>query len=857
MQGFEPNICPLPRYFLNISYVGFVSIHKEIVVNKDLTLKIELEENTLAIGEVTVTAKQNAAGKSTSSQIGRQAIDHIQATSLADVMQLIPGQEMGNADLTAQQNIQIRQLVNNKTSAFGSQIVVDGVPMSNNGNLSQGGFSTTTFDGTDLRQVSADDIESVEVVRGIPSAEYGDLTSGLVIVHSKIGVTPWQVKAKINPGLQNYTVGKGLKLNNKGVLNVNFDYANAWSDPRNKTRNFDRYTLNLSYGQDFTKKWHGETKIRLVNAKDWSGDDPDAKIEGSESENKNNLLSITHNGRISVDKKFSRSINYTIGYSATQSDSYSKSFVVPSGGRTDILTATESGYFQVPFIMASYRGEGKTESRPQNFFVKVSNNFLLKHNDLRQNFKYGLEYKFDVNNGKGYYNYNDSLPLKPNSNGRPRAFSDIPSIHQISAFAEDNLTWKYWGYRQIRFQAGARFTAMQPFDDVSTFAVSPRTNLNVELTKWWDLRFGVGLNSKTPGLDYLYPDAKYTDRIAATYIPQNDLTAQLVVYNTNVYQVKYSENLKNATSTKVELGSDFTLPGKRKLTLIVYRDKTPDGFDAATNWLVYRANYYDINHGLIVTDGQKTTIDYSDPARVDVVFITDGSVGNTNTTINKGVEMDFDFGEIKAIRTSFYLTGAAQSTKTFSSKKDYASPKPLPTDYINGAPIKMVFGGGLDYNQYKKVLTTLRTVTAIPTLRMVASFSGQAIWYNYSKSYIGYQFPEGWLDENLNYHEITDNMHGGFIGMDGKYYQEKPSTISSVKITDQIINDNDNEPTKNPVTWLVSARLTKEFGKTAGLSFYVNNMFFYEPYKHSSKTTTLEQRNTGTFSFGVELFFNL
>ncbi|EXY31053.1 tonB-dependent Receptor Plug domain protein, partial [Bacteroides fragilis str. 3397 T10] len=81
---------------------------------------------------------------------------------------------------------------------------MDGVPMSNNGTLSQGGFSSTAFVGTDLRQISADDIESVEVIRGIPSAEYGDLTSGLVVVHSKIGQTPWQIKGKINPGTMNY-----------------------------------------------------------------------------------------------------------------------------------------------------------------------------------------------------------------------------------------------------------------------------------------------------------------------------------------------------------------------------------------------------------------------------------------------------------------------------------------------------------------------------------------------------------------------------------------------------------------------------------------------------------------------------
>ena len=39
--------------------------------------------------------------------------------------------------------------------------------------------STFVNSGVDMRSVSTDDIESVEVVRGIPSVEYGDLTSGM------------------------------------------------------------------------------------------------------------------------------------------------------------------------------------------------------------------------------------------------------------------------------------------------------------------------------------------------------------------------------------------------------------------------------------------------------------------------------------------------------------------------------------------------------------------------------------------------------------------------------------------------------------------------------------------------------
>ena len=42
--------------------------------------------------------------------------------------------------------------------------------------------------GVDMRSISTDDIERVEIVRGIPSVEYGDLSNGVVKVNTLKGV---------------------------------------------------------------------------------------------------------------------------------------------------------------------------------------------------------------------------------------------------------------------------------------------------------------------------------------------------------------------------------------------------------------------------------------------------------------------------------------------------------------------------------------------------------------------------------------------------------------------------------------------------------------------------------------------
>lgn len=835
---------PEGRYTLRVRYVGMETIEQQLVMNKDLSMQLKMVSSSLALKEVTVTAKVRESGASTASIVGRQAIDHLQATSLADVMQLLPGQVMGNHDLTQQSNLQLRTLVNNNTAAFGSSIVVDGMPISNNGQMTQGTFSSTAFTGTDLRQISADNIDNVEIIRGIPSAEYGDLTSGLVVVHSKVGLTPLQIKAKINPGLQNYSAGKGIALAKAGILNVSADYAKAWGDPRYKTRSYDRYTANVGYGIDFSKKWHTDTKLRFTQTKDWTGKDPDAIQDGTEKKNLSTSFSLTHNGRLRLDKPLARSLKYTVGLSLSQIDDKNTSLVGNSTGLLPIITAMQTGYFQVPFATSIYLATGKTESRPGNVYAKLTDDFFLRSGKALQNFKLGFDYHYDWNSGRGYYNENEQLPLRPNADGRPRAFNDIPGLHQLSAFAEDQFLYNFNSVQRLRVNLGLRFTALQPFSDVSTTALSPRVNVCVTPAKWLDIRVGIGMNAKTPGLAYLYPDKKYEDRVAVNYMPQ-DGSQQMMAYHTQVYDVEKSKNLKNATTTKIEGGIDIKLPGKRKLSLLAYRDKTPNGFGAATEYFTYTSNFFSALPPMV--NGQYDfTTGYD---RQDLIFSTTGMIGNTNTTVNRGVEIDFDLGEVKPLHTTFNLSGAWSETKTWSTDLNTQSIKAalLPTAFSSYGltPVKVVYPSGQDYSRYRRFLTTLRAITHIPQLHMVASFTAQAIWHNSTWSFTADKDAIGYITPDLKYHELSAGQDA--ISFDG----------GQVSVNDLAIRATDNDPTKTPVTWNLQARLTKELGRMGQLSLYVNNALFYEPYLRNNTTTTLTQRNTGTFQFGAELSLNL
>lgn len=838
---------PEGEYTLNITYVGYETISRRIRVDRDLTMNLKMTPTSLALKEVTVTAKTRESGASTSSVIGRQAIDHLQATSLADVMQLIPGQLIDRPDLTQQQGLQLRTLQNNSTMAFGTSIVVDGMPMSNNGNISQGTFSGSAFAGTDLRQVSADNIEEVEVIRGIPSAEYGDLTSGLVVVHSKVGVTPWQAKAKINPGLQNYSVGKGLRLGKGGVVNANLDYAKAWGDPRQKTRSFDRYTANMGWGYDISRKWHTDTKLRFMQAKDWTGNDPDAIQDGTENRSTNTSFGLTHNGKLQMDLPLMRSLKYTIGLSLSKADTKNTSYVAVSSGLLPILTAMETGYYSVPWMTTSYLATGRTESRPGNIFLKLTDDFFVRKGKTVQSFKLGVDYHYDWNDGKGYYNENDALPYRPNSNGRPRAFSDIPGLHQLSAFAEDQFTYNINKVNRLRVNFGLRFTTLQPFSDLATTALSPRLNVAFTATKWLDLRGGIGMNSKTPGLNHLYPDKKYIDDVVGSYT----LSEPAAYYvHTEVYNVERSKGLKNATTTKVEGGLDIKLPKGRKLSVLAYQDRTPNGFEVASDYFTYTYNYFGEGNRPAIVNGQPDfTAGYTEQF---TCFATTGQLENTNKTINRGMEFDFDLGEIRPLRTTLFFSGAWNETKTDWS--DRMNTNAVPASLLTGtkyagrgiSPVRIVYPSGLDYTRLRRFINTLRAVTHIPQLNMVASFTGQVIWHNSTWSYTADKDPIGWIDSDLQYHDIASAQ---YIVFDGGQIATNDEKLQ--------LRYTDNEPTKNPVTWNLSARLTKEFDKMGALSLFVDNCLFYEPYLKGNNTTTLSQRNTGKFAFGAELSINL
>ena len=218
-------------YTLKVSFIGYGRYQKTLDLQRSTHLTISLRSDN-QLNEVIITATESK-GIVTTSRIDRPAMAHLQPTSFTDLLELLPGGMSRDPDMGAANTMTLRETGGidsngNKTAvgkdysitSLGTLFVVDGIPINTDANLQAIPGSDDTVEsgrnivnrGVDMRSISTDDIESVEVVRGIPSAEYGNLTSGMINIKKIRKVTPLNARFKADGYSKLLAVGKGFAL---------------------------------------------------------------------------------------------------------------------------------------------------------------------------------------------------------------------------------------------------------------------------------------------------------------------------------------------------------------------------------------------------------------------------------------------------------------------------------------------------------------------------------------------------------------------------------------------------------------------------------------------------------------------
>lgn len=836
------NVPRLPVAY-KVSMLGYKDVEGEICLDGKDNVRILMEEESLSMREVVVVAQARQGGESTTSIIGRQALDHLQATSLKDILQLLPGGvSMKNPSLTSPGQFKVRTLASDDNATFGAAIIINGMPVSTNANMNTGlGLSSISSgnSGADLRSIATDDIESVEIIRGVASAEYGDVSSGVMIVNKRIGVSDLNMKARIMPGIMQLHAGKGFDIKSAGSLNISADYARGTSDPRFLTDKYNRGILSLAHRKTLLDKtWTLTTNIDLSYTGEWKGADPDEPEAMKKFFSSRDAFSLrlSHNGMLKLDKALARTLKYDVALSLSSDRIFNDRLV--SVGSGAILDATKDGMYEGTPYPSSYETLSGTKSNPVMYWAKFSDLFYLNVGNMSNRFNVGTEWKIEGNRGIGQYD--KTLKFKAFAQDRIRRFCDIPYMNQISAYVEDNvvLTFSERRYPNITGQAGVRWTVVQPWRNERMMALSPRLNIAVNPVRYLSLRLGYGISEKVPSLQDLYPSPDYYDFYNMSV---SDGQKSYYLYSTRVFDNK-PVSIKTMRGTKYELGFDVRLDNGMSFSVVGYHEKVSRCFGPDNS--EWKTLVFDVWNAADVTfTGQKPIYDQQNPSRRDTVLYNLIRPGNPKSRRNRGIEFDFNFGKIKATNTSFYLSGAWSETRSSSSNLGYKLPVGEARNY---GPVYVVYPeSSYSFSESRRFSATLRVVQHIPAIRFIVSASAQCILYEYDHEVSSGTRPLGYIygSEYIKFTEdqlddIEFNFHGYML-------------------KDQIFDTRiSNVPVTWPAIWCLDMRVTKEIGDKAGFSFYANNVLFSQPWQSNSVSVSKVERNGGLFSYGLEIFLN-
>lgn len=841
----EVEIRNVPRLSVayKVSMLGYKDVEGEICLDGKDNVRILMEEESLSMREVVVVAQAGQGGESTTSIIGRQALDHLQATSLKDILQLLPGGvSMKNPSLTSPGQFKVRTLASDDNATFGAAIIINGMPVSTNANMNTGlGLSSISSgnSGADLRSIATDDIESVEIIRGVASAEYGDVSSGVMIVNKRIGVSDLNMKARIMPGIMQLHAGKGFDIKSAGSLNISADYARGTSDPRFLTDKYNRGILSLAHRKTLLDKtWTLTTNIDLSYTGEWKGADPDEPEAMKKFFSSRDAFSLrlSHNGMLKLDKALARTLKYDVALSLSSDRIFNDRLV--SVGSGAILDATKDGMYEGTPYPSSYETLSGTKSNPVMYWAKFSDLFYLNVGNMSNRFNVGTEWKIEGNRGIGQYD--KTLKFKAFAQDRIRRFCDIPYMNQISAYVEDNvvLTFSERRYPNITGQAGVRWTVVQPWRNERMMALSPRLNIAVNPVRYLSLRLGYGISEKVPSLQDLYPSPDYYDFYNMSV---SDGQKSYYLYSTRVFDNK-PVSIKTMRGTKYELGFDVRLDNGMSFSVVGYHEKVSRCFGPDNS--EWKTLVFDVWNAADVTfTGQKPIYDQQNPSRRDTVLYNLIRPGNPKSRRNRGIEFDFNFGKIKATNTSFYLSGAWSETRSSSSNLGYKLPVGEARNY---GPVYVVYPeSSYSFSESRRFSATLRVVQHIPAIRFIVSASAQCILYEYDHEVSSGTRPLGYIygSEYIKFTEdqlddIEFNFHGYML-------------------KDQIFDTRiSNVPVTWPAIWCLDMRVTKEIGDKAGFSFYANNVLFSQPWQSNSVSVSKVERNGGLFSYGLEIFLN-
>ena len=841
------------EYTLNVSYLNHVDKEVKVKAGSPEPLVIVLEEQSYELAEVVVMADYKKNQGSTA-VINQQALEHIQPTSVADVLSLIPGGLFRESSATGFNRISLRQSGSDDNTSLGMAVVMDGIPQDNDGfRASIPGLSTDEYSdrlgmnrGIDLKTLSTDHIRKIEIVKGISSAKLGNLSSGVIQTTSKIGITPAQLRMKVDPLTKLIYLGKGFRISPKmGYLHTGIDYTSVYDDRRDPMSKYSRLTGQVTYNNSVDvgdKTLFLFFKLSEVYTLNQAKEDELTQDYNESFRNKYSRTGASFKaqmydlGKIVDNVEFIASADYT----------YALIDLVQTGTPLPSPLATEEGESEGIYLPSTYYSPFQIENKPLSLLTQLNAESLFETRSFRHKVIYGLSWKRTKNYGEGVM-VDMTRPPYPGNNEyvRPVPNRSIPALSVGAAYAEEQLKHSNRWF-DFELNAGVRFTQMFNLDtkytELRKLQVEPRINaalsFNIDLAGGKSLRnmfrFGFGQENKLPTLDYIYPDRVYKDMIVLNaYTKQDDPFNHLITY-TKIYDVT-NNSLRPNRNTKYEAGWDVEYEGY-SLSLTFFKEHSDRGFESVAEYSPVRyTRYVDPIDGQPIVGRRPEKEDYvADPY---ATFVDMDIVRNSMKVEKKGLEYLLRFPKIIPLSTTVEINGAYYDTR-------YSSGAPLqyhPAFRDDDRPQPYV---GIyrrqDITRQRIFNTNLWFNTNIPRYKMIFTTFFQFIWLNEEMRINGDEYPSAYFDTDGRMHTVDDRIlqsikDGHTVWRHYHIYKEDFSETLPVSLT-------------------VNFKVTKEFSRMIRASFFVNNILDINPlYKNRyNQNVRVWQKSF----FGAEMTFS-
>jgi len=635
-------------YYKNVLFDLKVESDKSYTVNVKLLRKAKKDDSDYCfmLGGIEVCSEQKDIIPEelvTTRKVSSGEIEHMQASSLGDVLSLIPGVEKSqNQGLSEASYVGLRSntIDGNEgvLEAFGSTIIIDGNEISNDVNAS----NVTGRGGVDLRTIPADNIESVEVITGIPSVEYGNFSNGIIKVKTKEGILTPKLKVKLNPDTKTASFTNGFKIN-ESVFDYHLNYGYSERDVRYDNDEYQRIYLKSTYtGKTLQDRL--KTKISGSYTKTIDGEQPTDVVLQMKDYTRG--YSATGDLNLEYDLSDKSKMEGFFGLDFKRVKDLKQKWVnEPWDEYLDSLGLTSLGNdttFRDTIYHAGYVGSLKENAKEWNWTARIINRTSFNFGKATHKVLGGMEWDYKTNTGEGVIIDSVLNYYGLSSTRKSYSYADYLPLQELSIFIEDDIL-TYFLNRKLKIMGGLRYdgiSSINTFDMKHGSFLCPRFNVQYFISDNFRVRFGTGKSVKTVSLSYInrYPDYEY---VPITSLAGKDTLVEMM-------QLQNNPNLKGYSSNKYEMSVDWKPADLLGITITGYH---------------------------LESDNKPTLVSYPWGYDVNPDTITEAGYGryeNRGWSNSNGVEISLKTKRIKHLQFQMNIT--YRTSKSGSDGFTYDSP---------------------------------------------------------------------------------------------------------------------------------------------------------------------------------------